>query len=117
MSAKEQLEDIRDLGSELAALEASFSGDRSTMQLLAESVIMQSKRWQQTLSRIRAREEALLTISMIEDNDERAILLMRYVLGKDWAEITDSTGYSETSVFRLHQNALKTFERTAKSWE
>ena len=47
------------------------------------------------------------TIGKLEDPLQREVLSMRYIGFMSWQDIVESTCYSESSVDRLHRNALK----------
>ena len=46
-------------------------------------------------------------INQLTDPDQQLILELRYLCYKPWAEIMDELGYSETSIYRIHGEALK----------
>jgi DNA-directed RNA polymerase specialized sigma subunit len=53
------------------------------------------------------REEIKATIEKLTDLNERTVLALRYLFFKRFEDIVVMTGYSKTSVFRMHQNGLK----------
>ena len=48
-------------------------------------------------------------IDLLEDVDERALLRARYVNGKSWRMIAKQMCYSQSTVHRIHSNALMHF--------
>ncbi len=48
-------------------------------------------------------------IDVLDDVDERAVLRARYVNGKSWSVIAKQMCYSQSTVHRIHANALKHF--------
>ena len=46
-------------------------------------------------------------IGKVENENERAVLLCRYVYRLTWAEVQKATKYSEQHVFKLHSDGIK----------
>lgn len=55
-------------------------------------------------------------ISKIDDSDMRDLLTKRYVEFKDWKVIFSEMGYSKSSAYRLHQQALSII-KFGTSWD
>ena len=53
------------------------------------------------------KREARDVIGQLSDPDEQLVLELRYLCYKTWPEIMEELNYSETSVYRLHGQALK----------
>lgn len=53
------------------------------------------------------KREARDVISQLSDPDQQLILEMRYLSYKSWTQIMEELDYSETSIYRLHGQALK----------
>ena len=51
--------------------------------------------------------EARRLINQVKEPDQQLVLELRYLCFKPWAEIMDALGISETSVYRIHGEALK----------
>ncbi len=51
--------------------------------------------------------EARKVINEVSDPDQQLILELRYLCYKSWDDIMEALGYSETSIYRLHGEALK----------
>ena len=51
--------------------------------------------------------EVKRVISRLTSPDQQLVLELRYLCFKPWAEIMDALGISETSVYRVHGEALK----------
>lgn len=138
MTAKEFLRSIRKmtleidaLGEEITQLRHEAEGIRAmtlsdmpkggqpkdAAEIIAEVCDLQRTRYALVLERLAKREEAMVVITQIADGEERTVLMMRYILGKSWDEIVDETHYAYSSVFKLHGEALRSFERVSKSVE
>lgn len=52
---------------------------------------------------------ALVQIGKLSDLDQQNVLVARYVLGKQWADIARSFGASLPFVYKLHKRALISF--------
>ena len=49
-------------------------------------------------------------IMMLDGNEERKVLMGRYIDSKTWTTIAEETGYTDRHIFRVHQKALKELE-------
>ena len=130
MTAKEVLRDLRGMTRaiqrmqvDIAVLRQEADGLRS-MELtdmpkggkkrdvadaIAELVDVQLERDELFYKRVKKHEKTLVAISKVEDNDQRAVLNYRYVLGRDWDDIARELGYSIRSIYRIHGTALQSF--------
>ncbi len=54
--------------------------------------------------------ETVKYISMVEDNVYKAILIARYINALEWEDIAIEMNYSISSIYRLHNLAVKAFE-------
>lgn len=84
---------------------------KDAAEIIAEVADLQRTRYERTLERMEKREQAMVVITRMEDGEQRAVLVMRYVLGKSWDDIVDEMHYSFATVFRLHGAALQSFEQ------
>ncbi len=57
------------------------------------------------------KKSILDTIDKINDPDQQLILRMRYVRGERWDDIAQALRVNKRWVFRLHERALKEFEK------
>ena len=48
-------------------------------------------------------------VERMEDEDEKDILIYRYIKLMKWYDICDKMGYSRQQVYRVHERALKNF--------
>lgn len=51
-------------------------------------------------------------IERLEDENEKDVLVYRYIRGMKWKDIAVKTGYSWKQVHRFHSNALENFKMT-----
>ena len=59
--------------------------------------------------KIKLMDNILYSISVMEDNDEKIVLKLRYIKGLKWEEIENALGCSNRSIHRLHSKALQHF--------
>lgn len=57
------------------------------------------------------RAEVVKTIEQIKELDERLILEYRYLIFKDWREISKIINLSPRQVYNVHRQALKSFDK------
>lgn len=56
-------------------------------------------------------ETAVNVINMIENKEQREVLMLRYIEGKSWSEILEIRGCDDIrSQYKLHQRALNTIQ-------
>ncbi len=132
MTAKEQLNEIRYMGLEIDVLQEEVMRLRQEAEgikamalsdmpkggqpkdaaaIIAEVADLQRIRYALTLERMEKREQAMVVITRMEDGDQRAVLIMRYILGKSWNDIADEMHYSMRGIFKIHGQALQEFEQ------
>lgn len=61
------------------------------------------------------KSSALVQIGKLSDLDQQNVLVARYVLGKQWADIARSFGVSLSFVYKLHKRALISFAEIASA--
>ena len=60
---------------------------------------------------LRAEElKAMELIGRVESTEEQNLLVRRYIRLEPWEDIARHMYYSESSIYRLHRNAIKTFD-------
>lgn len=84
---------------------------KDAAEIIAEVADLQRTRYTLTLERMKKREQAMVVITRMEDGDQRAVLVMRYILGQSWDDIADEMHYSMRGIFKLHGQALQEFEQ------
>ena len=57
-------------------------------------------------------DEVRTIINSLEDNRYKAVLTLRYIVGRSWGYICETLSYSRSHVNLLHGEALKEFERS-----
>ena len=62
--------------------------------------------------RIKRFKEIRDRIEHLEDENEKDVLVYRYIRGMKWEDIAVRTGYSWKQVHRFHSNALENFKMT-----
>lgn len=62
--------------------------------------------------RIQRFKEIRDRIERLEDENEKDVLVYRYIKGMKWEDIAVMTGYSWKQVHRFHSNALENFKMT-----
>lgn len=55
---------------------------------------------------IEIRQEIFATVMKVPE-DKGSVLYERYVLLKDWRDVADSVGYSESHIYELHRQGLE----------
>ena len=76
---------------------------RESLQEKVEDEITEMLEWQDT---------AVSLINMIESDDQKEVLMLRYIDGKNWAEIMDIRGCDDLrNQYRLHQRALDSLQK------
>lgn len=56
---------------------------------------------------VQSHERIEKAISNLEDEQEREVLLYRYIKGLDWQEIAEKMAYSKRQIHRFHGRALE----------
>lgn len=62
--------------------------------------------------RIRKFKEIRDRIERLEDENEKDVLMYRYIKGLKWEDIAVKMGYSWKQIHRFHSNALENFKMT-----
>lgn len=62
--------------------------------------------------RIRKFKEICDRIERLEDENEKDVLMYRYIKGLKWEDIAVKMGYSWKQIHRFHSNALENFKMT-----
>ena len=60
--------------------------------------------------------QARRVIGQLKDPDQQLVLALRYLCYRSWTDIINELGVSETSVYRIHGEALKNII-VPKKWE
>ena len=58
-------------------------------------------------SLVEVKRDILNTLSLVDDQEQRALLEMHYLQGMLWIDIGKTLGYSPRHIRRLHQEAMK----------
>ncbi len=132
MTAKEFLKDIRKMDLEIKTLndqivqlrhaaEGLKSMELSDMprgaqgknmaDYVAELANMQLKCAQYVSELVDKKQNAIDYIMSIDGSELRNVLLLRYIQCKDWDDIANKLQYNPRTIFRLHGEALKEFEK------
>ena len=116
-SLEVELEEMKALSVSVSAVrydeERINSGTKNTEAPFIRSL----ERIAETENKIEKAKQALLNlqwdiseaIATLDDVDERAVLRARYVNGKSWGVIAKQMCYSQSTVHRIHANALNHF--------
>ena len=62
---------------------------------------------QERFEKIKRMDDILYHISILENEDEKSVLRLRYIKGVRWEEICGAIGYSWKQTHRIHSRALK----------
>ena len=58
--------------------------------------------------------QLIKAIEQLDDSKERTIIWMKYISSKNWDEIAEELQISKTTLFMLHDEAVKKIERCTK---
>ena len=58
--------------------------------------------------------QLIKAIEQLDDSKERTIIWMKYISSKSWDEIAEELKISKTTLFMLHDEAVKKIERCTK---
>ena len=107
MTAKDKLmiaaraqDHIRSLKEELKAVK----GEEQTEKLIEEEIYVLREEYAKTRA----------IIDSIKKDQLRMILRYRYLNGMDWRHVGKAMNLCDTSLFRLHKEALKAFDEQEK---
>lgn len=89
---------------------ASGSGDLSGYAARVDA--LERKILKARYKRIQKFKEIRDRIERLEDENEKDVLVYRYIRGMKWEDIAVKTGYSWKQVHRFHSNALEDFKMT-----
>ena len=93
-------------------------GDGRGLENNVQKILLLEEQIDEEIERlIGIKAETLYLISRMDDIRLENLLEMRYVDGKSWAEIESELDVSETSITRLHQQALKNFQNVLNEKE
>ena len=93
-------------------------GDGRGLENNVQKILLLEEQIDEEIERlIGIKAETLYLISRMDDIRLENLLEMRYVDGKSWAEIESELDISETSITRLHQQALKNFQNVLNEKE
>lgn len=71
---------------------------------------LEQKLMKERYKRVLAYKEIVRRIKKLESENEKDVLIYRYIAGYDWWQIAQKLRYSERQVHRFHGEALKHFE-------
>lgn len=131
MDAKEYLQSIRDIDRQLRVREREWQSlrqDVCSLQSLdySKDVVSGGRlvglddkiarlvdmfeeinaEWGELINR---KQKARALIRMLPDVMEQTVLIERYILARDWAQIAFNLDLSEASMYRVHREALEKF--------
>ena len=87
------------------------SGEKnSAEQLYIMLIEAKEKLNAETVRYVNTKEEIKETIDKVTDPDENLILTLRYIEFMRWEEIAETMHFSQTQLFRIHREALKSVE-------
>lgn len=87
---------------------ASGGGDLSGYMVQVDK--MERKIQKARYKRIRKFKEIRDRIERLEDENEKDVLVYRYILGMKWEDIAVKMGYTWQHIHRIHSNALENFK-------
>lgn len=88
------------------------SGGRDLSGYAARVDALERKILKARYKRIQRFKEIRDRIERLEDENEKDVLVYRYIRGMKWEDIAVRTGYSWKQVHRFHSNALENFKMT-----
>ena len=110
------LRQLEDLEAKATKVTVSFgekvqSGEKnSTEQLYIKLIEAKEKLNAETDRYFDTKEEIKKTIDKVTDPDENLLLTLRYIEFMRWEVIAEKMHFSQTQVFRIHREALKSIE-------
>ena len=75
---------------------------------------LEQKLMKERYKRVLAYKEIVRRIKKLESENEKDVLIYRYIAGYDWWQIAEKLRYSERQVHRFHGEALEHFEIPAE---
>lgn len=111
-----QIQSLKDLATRITPV---FNGtptvsNKCLSKLESAIVNLQSqseKLGDDALEYLRIRDEIAEAISKVKNDDERLILEYRYLTFKAWEDIAKSLNKTKRSIYKLHNQALDSFEK------
>lgn len=82
----------------------SDHSDLSVYAVMVDEQMEKLKEWQ--LEKVRLYESISDRIRRVEDDNQRALLICRYIKGMSWEDIAAKLGYTWRHVNRIHSQAL-----------
>lgn len=82
----------------------SSQSDLSAYAAKLDEQMSKLKKWQN--EKVRLYNDILDRIRRVEDDNQRALLICRYIKGMSWEDIAVSLGYTWRHVHRIHSQAL-----------
>lgn len=73
----------------------------------AELTAKENELYQEGVEQVKQYKEISARIKEMDNEDERDVLILRYIAGMDWWKIAKEMDCSESWVYELHGNALK----------
>lgn len=112
----EQLEHLRSIAYKVTSVlrEDKVSNDSSSKGTLEDSIIkivMAENEVNSAIDRfVDIKNEISSLISLIQNEDERLLLELRYLCFNSWEQIAAKMNYSYSYTFRVHKQALESFD-------
>ena len=86
----------------------SGQGDLSSYAAKLDEQIRKLQEWKQEKAKMY--EDILSRIRRVEDDNQRALLIYRYIQGMRWEEVAAKMGYTWRWTHKLHSRALDAIE-------
>lgn len=86
----------------------SGQNDLSSYAATLDEQIRMLQEWKQEKAKVY--EDILSRIRRVEDDNQRALLMYRYIQGMRWEEVAAKMGYTWRWTHKLHSKALDTIE-------
>lgn len=86
----------------------SKQSDLSEYIAKADELIQKLKN--ERFKKIKLMDDILYSISVLEDDDEKSVLRLRYIKGVRWEDICVAIDYSWKQTHRIHSRALKNLQ-------
>ena len=83
---------------------SSSQSDLSAYAAKLDEQMAKLKEWQ--LEKVKMYERILDRIRRVEDDNQRALLMCRYIKGMQWEDIAVNLGYTWRHIHRIHSQAL-----------
>jgi len=86
----------------------SGQGDLSSYAAKLDEQIRKLQEWKQEKAKMY--EDILSRIRRVEDDNQRALLICRYIKGMRWEDVASKLGYTWSWTHKLHSKALEAIE-------